>query len=316
MRSAAVLLLAIFAPAAWSQQVISARAGVVHYIEGRVLINDKALDLKSGEFPQIPTGGVLKTEDGRAEVLLAPGMFLRVAENSAIRMIATKLEDTKVELTAGSILVECAEMNKEEGLAIQLKDQLIDLRKNGLYRFDADPGRLRVYEGQAIAGHMLVKQERELIFGAAAPAKFDAETGDAFQRWAKRRAGYIAMANVSAAHYIAKNASSYRGGVWTFNDYFGMFTFIPLRGILVSPFGYRFFSPRQVYAIYYPPRAPSSGMNAGMGGWGGYSTGPRTASMSGGGMSAGPVAPVSGASTARTAESSSPRGGEGGGRGR
>ena len=308
------------APAAWSQQVISARAGVVHYVEGKVLVNDKALEPKAGEFPPIPSAGTLKTEDGRAEVLLAPGVFLRVKENSTIRLISTKIEDTKVELLAGSILVECAEADKENALAIHFKDQVVELKKNGLYRFDTDPERLRVYDGQAIVGGITVKQDRELAYGSTTPVKFDAEMGDAFQRWAKRRAGYISMANISAAHYIANHSSTsnYRRGFWTFNDYFGMFTYIPLRGVIMSPFGYRYFSPSQVYAVYYPPRATSSGMmSAGGGGWGGYSTGPRTASVGGGGgMSAGPVAPSSGASTARTAESSSPRGGEGGGRGR
>ena len=320
MRTATVLLLAMSAPAAWSQQVISARAGVVHYVEGKVLVNDKALEPKAGEFPPIPSAGTLKTEDGRAEVLLAPGVFLRVKENSTIRLISNKIEDTKVELLTGSILVECAEADKENALAIHFKDQVVELKKNGLYRFDTDPERFRVYDGQAIVGSITVKQDRELAYGSTTPVKFDAEMGDAFQRWAKRRAGYISMANISAAHYIANHSSTsnYRRGFWTFNDYFGMFTYIPLRGVIMSPFGYRYFSPSQVYAVYYPPRATSSGMmSAGGGGWGGYSTGPRTASVGGGGgMSAGPVAPSSGASTARTAESSSPRGGEGGGRGR
>ena len=46
-----------------------------------------------------------------AEILLTPGVFLRVAENSSIKMISSRLIDTRVDLLSGSILIECAELS-------------------------------------------------------------------------------------------------------------------------------------------------------------------------------------------------------------
>jgi hypothetical protein len=318
MRTATVVLLAISAPAAWSQQVISARAGTVHYVEGRVLVNEKAVEPKQGEFPTIPEGGVLKSEEGRVEVLLAPGIFLRMAENSSLKMTSTRLEDTQIEVLSGSVLIEAAEMFKENRLAVTMKDQTVELRKKGLYRFDAEFARVRVYDGQALVAGLNVKQEREFVLGSEAPVKFDTEIGDAFLRWSRRRAENISIANISAARYLSKSSSFQRGG-WIFNDYFGMLTYVPLNGIILSPFGFRYYSPSQVYALYYPPARPAfRGWEGGgpAAGWGGYNTGPRTASVSMGGGAPAPVSSSTGASTARTSESSSPRGGEGGGRGR
>src|SRR6202030_655383 len=72
-------------------------------------------------------------------------------------------------------------------------------------------------------------------------------------RWASRRSGYISMANVASARSAGSYGSSYSGG-WAFNPWFGMYTFIPMNGILYSPFGYPFWSPYAafMYAPYYP----------------------------------------------------------------
>src|SRR5262249_1429144 len=70
-----------------AQSVISARSGLIHYAEGRVLLDGKPVEVKLTAFPQIKDNVALSAEDGRAEVLLNPGVFLRIGENSAVRMI-------------------------------------------------------------------------------------------------------------------------------------------------------------------------------------------------------------------------------------
>src|SRR5579863_5095546 len=72
--------------AAWGQSVISAHSGVIHYIEGQVTVDGAAIHPKSTQFPDIRPDQVLATEDGRAEILLTPGVFLRLPENSSARM--------------------------------------------------------------------------------------------------------------------------------------------------------------------------------------------------------------------------------------
>ncbi len=247
---------------AFAQALISAKSGLIHYVEGDVRLDGRAVEPKFGQFPQIQERGVLRTEAGRAEVLLSPGVFLRMAENTEIRMISNRITDTRLDLVAGVALIECAEILKGNLLTINVGDATIAIRRDGLYRLDADAAELRVYDGQAAVeqgGQMLtVKRGQALALGGSRVARrFDTKTGDALFRWSKRRAEYIAMANIASAKSLYDSGSGWRTSGWYWNPYFGMFTYIPYRGIYSSPFGWRFFSPREVYVIYEPPRAPA-----------------------------------------------------------
>src|SRR5258705_1387202 len=96
------IFVAFSGTVAFAQTVISAHSGLIHYAEGRVLLDGKPVEVKITNFPEVKENMELRTEDGRAEVLLNPGVFLRLAENSAVRMVANKLSDTKVEFLSGS----------------------------------------------------------------------------------------------------------------------------------------------------------------------------------------------------------------------
>src|SRR6202167_837891 len=97
-------VIALLLPAG-AQSVISTHSGVIHYFEGAVYLGDQSLESHLGRFPTVPQGAELRTAEGRAEVLLTPGVFLRMGDRSAIRMVADDLADTQVELEAGSIIV-------------------------------------------------------------------------------------------------------------------------------------------------------------------------------------------------------------------
>jgi hypothetical protein len=109
-----VIFAALAMPAAVpadAQSVISTHSGVIHFFEGTVFLADQPLESHLGRYPSVPEGTDLRTADGRAEVLLTPGVFLRMNDHSAIRMVANDLADTQVELLAGSIIVESGEPN-------------------------------------------------------------------------------------------------------------------------------------------------------------------------------------------------------------
>lgn len=270
-----VCALALICPLAVAQNAISAHSGMVNYVEGRVTLDAKKLDPKPAEFPQMRNGQLLEAEDGRSEVLLTPGVFLRVAENSSFRMISDKLEDTKLEVLSGSILVEVDELLKSNSVQIQFQGASVVLAKHGLYRFDMDANRLRVYDGEARvtpsasnSGDVLaVKAGREVVFGAVPLSnKFDNKTTDAFYRWSARRGDYIARANISSAN-TANTSSSFAGygagSRWAFNPWYGLYTFIPGNGYGYSPFGYRYFSPSTVSNVYYAARGNAAVMSSG-----------------------------------------------------
>src|SRR6185437_1451860 len=117
--------------------------------EGQVELNGSAVNQKFGEFGTVKNGETLAAQDGRAEVLLTPGVFLRIADHSSFRMISNRLDDTRVELLTGSAIVEVGDLLDHNSITIVSDGANIALEKKGLYRIDADPGRVRVYDGEA-----------------------------------------------------------------------------------------------------------------------------------------------------------------------
>lgn len=238
-----------------AQSVISARSGIVHYVEGDVFLGDKAVTPTYGQFPDIKEGDRLSTTEGRAEVLLTPGVFLRLAENSAVRMISNRLIDTRVEVLKGSVLVECAEVMKDNANTFAMGDATFEVRKKGLVRLDADSMQAKVYAGEVLVSRgsdtLTLKEGRQTaVAGVLSPEKFDTKTGDAFYRWASRRAGYLSVANLSAAKSLLDSGTQLQSSGWGFNPFFGVYTFIPMGSYYASPFGYRFYGMRDIGGYY------------------------------------------------------------------
>jgi hypothetical protein len=254
-----------------AQTMISAKSGVIHYAEGRVYVGDQLVETKFGSFPDIKENVQLRTEEGRAEVLLTPGVFLRVGENSSFRMVTNRLIDTRVEFLSGSMLVEADELLKDNGVTIAYNDYSVQVLKKGIYRFDSDPPALRVYDGEVLAqingkteqvgaGHLLAMN------GELKLARFNKEQVDDLYLWSRKRSEYISMANVSAAKSLRDSGTSWYSSGWAFNPYFNMYTFIPYRGAYYNPFGFALWSPFTVYDYLYSPGFYNTGYAYGGGG--------------------------------------------------
>ncbi len=248
-----------------AQQIVSAHSGVVHYTEGKVFIGDQAVERKFGVFPEIQVGEELRTEaGGRAEILLTPGAFLRVSENSSVRMLSRELSDTRFEVLSGSAMVECDDLVKNTSLSVVYKGRNIQLQKNGLYRLDTDPGTLKVYEGQALvrsqSGDQEVKKGKEAnLDGVTVAQKFNPKLGDDFYAWNGMRSGYIASANVSTAQSYNSSGMRWASNTWLWDPWYGAFTFIPSAAYLYNPFGWGFWSP--TYVVYAPTPVYSGGFS-------------------------------------------------------
>jgi hypothetical protein len=254
------LALAAASTAALAQTVISARSGLIHYVEGQVYLGNQQVETKFGSFPEVKENATLRTEEGRAEVLLTPGVFLRLGENSSFRMITNRLIDTRIDVLSGSAVVEAEDMPKDNSVTVVYKDAAVHVGKKGLYRFDAGLGELRVFEGVAeITANdktVAVKDGHMVALNTLAVRKFDKTETDALNRWSERRAEYVAMANVSTANSL-RSSSLGTGGLfdsgWYWNSFLGMYTFVPgLMGTWYSPYGFRYWSPFDVYMAYWP----------------------------------------------------------------
>ena len=63
-------LLAITATPGRAQYVVSAKSGTINLTEGQVQMDGQKVDAAIARYPAIKEASVLRTEDGRAEVLL------------------------------------------------------------------------------------------------------------------------------------------------------------------------------------------------------------------------------------------------------
>jgi hypothetical protein len=134
------------ATAALAQRMISARAAVVAYRIGPVFVDDQPVQVPY----QMQDGQILKTTaQSVAELLLLPGVFLRLDQNSSFRMEDTRLEDTQVEIQEGSAFLEFGKLSKDSRLRVHFRDSAIEFKREGIYELDAREGRLRVYQGEA-----------------------------------------------------------------------------------------------------------------------------------------------------------------------
>jgi len=199
----AALTLTVSAAA---QSVISTHSGVVHFFEGAVSIDGQPLESHLGKFAVVPQGGELHTAKGRAEVLLTPGVFLRLGDSSAIRMIANTLTDTRVELLSGSAIVDSAEPTAGTSVALIYKSWSVRFLEPGTYRMDSDPPRLWVIQGKAevAAGDkaaLTVEQGMSLPFASVlVPDRTILQPNDMLSMWDEGRKQSIDADNAIAAN--------------------------------------------------------------------------------------------------------------------
>jgi hypothetical protein len=244
----------------FAQYMISAHSGVVQSVDGRAYLEDQPIQPKFGQFPDIKENQKFRTEEGRAEILLTPGVFLRMAENSAIQMVSNKLTDTRVEVLSGSVMVECDEIQKNDAkdnaVMLLFKGNTILLVKHGLYRVDTDPALFQVYDGEAIvkddSGQVTLKAGKETALNGVLMAEnFDKKAVDDLYLWSSQRSSYVAKANASSASTLRNSSSGGSYSPWQYNSMFGMFTYVPYGGMAYSPFGWGFYSPYSVFGSPY-----------------------------------------------------------------
>lgn len=68
-----------------SSYLISAKPGSINYFEGKVRLNERTLDQEMIGKTFLSRNDMLATGKGKAEILLMPGVFLRIGDNSSIR---------------------------------------------------------------------------------------------------------------------------------------------------------------------------------------------------------------------------------------
>lgn len=189
-----------------AQSIISARAGIIHFSDGTVWLDNRPMEQHFGRFEQIAIGSELRTENGHAEVMLTPSVFLRMGEKSAIRMISNRLSDTKVELLSGSVVLDSTAATGSSPITIRFGNYEARITEQGCYRFDSNPPELVVVSGQMAVFHG--SREAAMVdAGRTAPLNDGPLTihesdriSDSLDTWNNTRNKSIAENNVSTAN--------------------------------------------------------------------------------------------------------------------
>jgi hypothetical protein len=270
-------LFAVTATICAAQVVAPSHSGTVHYFEGDVTIDGTKLVSQAARFDDLKEGATLHAGLGRAEILLTPGVILRVGENSSVKMLDNRLMSTRVELLSGTAMVEDMDEGtvKDPPVTIIYKDFSTQSMKAGIFELTSDPAQLRVFKGEAKLtgnGATLTVKDGNLanMNTVMATAKFDAKSGDDLYLWSRDRSASLSAGNMSSARALAASGYSsgstlgygvggwdprmwagFSGG-WYYNPYLNMYSFMPFAGTLYSPFGYGYYNPVTIAYVYTP----------------------------------------------------------------
>src|ERR1700761_5130375 len=249
-------LVTLLAPALMlGQSADPAVPGTLNYVEGQVSINGQVVNELSAGSIQVHEGQVVSTGNGRAEILLTPGVFLRLGDNSTASMVSPDLVRAEVELLKGRADVEVDQLFKQNDLLVKIHGDETHLLKTGLYAFNFESGTVRVFDGEAsvlpVNGQqkpVVVKKGHELAMNGERekPTDFDEKTSeDALYNWSSLRSQYLGEANVQLASAYEGAPAFAPGWFWDAGLY--GYTWLPGDGAFFDPFGYGFYSPYYLF---------------------------------------------------------------------
>ena len=290
--------------------VISAKAGGINAVTGRATVHAKG----DSDWQQLTVtddlemGDRVRTDfDGRVEILLSPGSYLRLGGNSEVELSDNSLENLELRLIRGTAIVEATGVEQTQMLInISTPHTKLAIDRGGLYRLNVVPNdgtELIVRKGRVILSdtHTKVKGGNKVVFAATSisVAKLtdkekDLEKTLPIEGWSKSRAETIAKANSRISGRMMSSAFSAvsdsdllffgafrRSGLWFYNSQASCYTYLPY-GYTSSPYGYGY--QRTVYGGYGGGYAQPGGYSAGTGnpstGGGNYPTGSAAGSAS------------------------------------
>jgi len=225
--------------------------GAVNFVEGSVSLAGKPLGTAISDTTRVAPGNVLETAQGRAEVLLTPGVFVRLGENSALKLVAASAAATRIELLRGQALVEVIRLDRQNRLEVVDKQAYARPLREGLYLFNAEQPAIAVYQGKVRVDddqrHASLGSGQELLVNGSSglkAQKFDVSRKDALYEWSGQRAAYVAGASESTVYgLLAFELGASHNDGWYWNPWFHSWAFIPQQHYRASPFGYGYYPP-------------------------------------------------------------------------
>jgi len=253
--SAAIALLAMCAASSSAQKtsdkyLISAKAGGVNEIVGDVTVEragGRVGRLFKGDEVQVAEK-IITGADGKAEILLNPGSYVRLGANSAFEFESTALDDVRLRMHRGSALLEV--LGAEDfDISLAAESSKFTLLETGIYRIDvAADGKasVSVIKGRVRTGDVSDKpfgKGKKAAFSGNdyAIAKFDRDEKDDLDIWSRDRAKSLSKLSASLRRDTIRDPliNSFWGGRWNLYNTFGLWVYNPfLRTHCFLPFNY------------------------------------------------------------------------------
>ncbi len=230
------------------QYMVSAKAGLVNYVDGQVNVR---------VHEQITAGAPIETGlQSHVELLLNPGSFLRIGDDSQVVLDSVELSNIAVRIVKGAALIEASDIDKQFPIRVTTGNLQVLIVSPGTYRFS--DGTALVLEGKlrTADNSTTIKRGRQITsFGNSySVSNIVARPTGELDLWSSQRSAALAKANALAYHdhysgndsfwyypyYPYWNVYSGRSA-WIYSPFLTGFTFIP-RGAYRSYYGYRFVS--------------------------------------------------------------------------
>jgi hypothetical protein len=230
------LVFALMLQAAGSTSfMVSTKAGLVNFVKGSATVKPAT---------SVPAGRVVGTGPGGAvELLLNPGSYLRLGENTQVILNKEELYDIEITVLQGSALIESNGFTKDLPLTVNSGKLRMGIIKDGIYLF-AD-GKAVVVEGKLVSNGTIYGKGYAISNDEGGYRARKVKTfPTALELWSQYRDSMIAAANASVAKSLRATRSSSLSSfldVWFWYDPFASFIYLP---------GYRYRSP---YGYTYQP---------------------------------------------------------------
>lgn len=211
-------------------------------------------------------GGLRTTGNSRAELLLSPGTYLRLAENTEIEVTGTTYRGMRFRVVRGTVIIESASLNPRiHSLTLAAPSGELQLGTSGLYRLDVVPGQesaVSIYKGRVLwtgAGgkKTQLKSGRRWLLGDSSSSFKPRSSGldknnrkDPLNLWSRLRARELVQVNAGLS--LARRDSAYPGfgyhnrGGWVLSSKSQWFTYVPFDSSPRSPYGFHYTNIRWV----------------------------------------------------------------------
>lgn len=215
------------------QYVVSVKAGLVNHVQGTANVTEMQM-ARPGE-------PIRTAANGYAEVLLTPGSFLRIGENSAVVLDGVDLESVSLRVLEGPAVIEVIDIDQNYPIRVTTGRLSMNIVAAGIYRFS--DGVATVLDGklETTDSKLSYKKGWQVFFQDNYRARKTGKVQVAgLDVYSQTRSMTIAGANATLASQINPSYGYVNYPYWLYAPFMGFYTFIPQHNFR-SPYGYNYY---------------------------------------------------------------------------